>query len=106
MIVALLNQRHGVGNTTLALHLAGLWACQTRHVTVIDADPQGRVDGPSQIAALTRSALLTVGLLLVPVQLPFRGRFKIGSLERTIAAAEALCEHSTNSLTIVPEGAA
>ena len=107
MIVALLNQRHGVGNTTLAL-----WACQTRHVTVFDADPQGRalewsemrvqerlprritvigltrntlhraapniardvdrviVDGPSHIAALTRSALLTVGLLLVPVQLP------------------------------------
>ena len=112
MIVVLLNQQHGVGKTTLALHLAGLWACQTRHVTVIDADPQGRalewsemrvqerlprritvigltrntlhraapniardvdrviVDGPSHIAALTRSALLTVGLLLVPVQLP------------------------------------
>ena len=111
MIVALLNQPHGVGKMTLALHPAG-WSFRTRHVTVIDADPQGRtlewsemraqerlprrftaidltrntlhrdapniardvdrviVDGPSHIAALTRSALLTVDLLLVPVQLP------------------------------------
>ena len=40
MIVALLNQKGGVGKTTLALHLAGAWARQGRRVTVIDADPQ------------------------------------------------------------------
>ena len=39
MIVALLNQPHGVGKMTLALHPAGLWSSRTRHVTVIDADP-------------------------------------------------------------------
>jgi len=38
MIVALLNQQGGVGKTTLALHLAGVWACQGRRVAVIDAD--------------------------------------------------------------------
>jgi chromosome partitioning protein len=112
MIVALLNQRHGAGKTTLALHLAGVGACQTRHVTVIDADPQGCalewsemraqkplptrftvigltpntlhreapniardvdrviVDGPSDITARTRSALLSADLMVVPVQLP------------------------------------
>ena len=112
MIVALLNQPHGVGKMTLALHPAGLWSYRTQHVTVIDADPQGRtlewsemraqerlpsrftvigltrntlhrdaqniacdvdrviVDGPCHIAALTRSALLTVDLVLVPVRLP------------------------------------
>lgn len=40
MIIALLNQKGGVGKTTLGLHLAGAWAGRGERVAVIDADPQ------------------------------------------------------------------
>src|SRR3546814_7516731 len=54
MIVAFLNQKGGVGKTTLALHLAGEWARRGQRVTVIDADPQGSALDWSQQRARER----------------------------------------------------
>jgi len=41
VIIALLNQKGGVGKTTLATHLAGEFTRSGESVVVIDADPQG-----------------------------------------------------------------
>ena len=64
MIVALLNQKGGVGKTTLALHLAGVWATAGHRVLLVDADPQGSALDWSQARAANAAQRLfgVVGL--------------------------------------------
>lgn len=62
MIVSLLNQKGGVGKTTLAVHIASALALRGHRVLLVDADPQG--------SALDWSASRQTDVLFPVVGLP------------------------------------
>ena len=62
VITALLNQKGGVGKTTLAVHIATALALRGRRVLLVDADPQG--------SALDWSASRRADLLVPVIGLP------------------------------------
>jgi chromosome partitioning protein len=85
MIISLLNQKGGVGKTTLAVHLATALAMRKRKVLLVDADPQG--------SALAWSASRQVKPLFPVIGLPTK------TLHKEIPA------HAANYDDIVIDGA-
>lgn len=75
-VIALANQKGGVGKTTLAVHLAVYLAQHNRRVAVVDADPQGNasswlLDGDTTQAGMFQ--LLVVGTPAVSLAHPVNG---------------------------------
>jgi chromosome partitioning protein len=71
-VIALLNQKGGVGKTSTAYHLAGTWAKTGRSVLLIDNDPQASLTqgfwGPQAMREI--EAAVSVSALFDPDQSP------------------------------------
>lgn len=69
-VIALLNQKGGVGKTSTAYHLAGTWSKSGRSVLLIDNDPQASLTqgfwGPQAMREIEADA--SVAALFDPMQ--------------------------------------
>ena len=66
-IIAVANQKGGVGKTTLTVHLATYLARQGRRVAVVDADPQGNATSWLLDGDVSRAGLFEVLVVGTPV---------------------------------------
>jgi len=92
MIIAIANQKGGVGKTTLTVHLAAWLAKRDKAVVVIDGDPQGNatswlMDG-EQSNGLFR--LLVMGEKLGQVIQTANNRWNVGLIPSNDSTGEAM----------------
>ena len=91
-IVALVNQKGGVGKTTTAVSLAAALARRHRRVLLVDLDPQGNATSASGVAGDGRPGVYEALLDEHPVDgaaLPVEGEgFDLLSASRALAGAE------------------
>ena len=118
MIVAFLNHKGGVGKTTLALHVAGAWAGQGKHIVVLDTDSQGsaldwseprdadaciRSPGPTPSKNSAKAHHFTARLT-IDVTPDLCGRIKVAAFRREITVAEMLRDLLSREFPPNPRG--